>query len=267
MTLEKKPLDKKIIESLGDELYDAWYNARQIAPLTDRHPGITIEDAYEVQLRTINRRIADGERVVGKKIGITAKAVMNMLKVDQPDFGHLLSGMTHGESESLDSRKYCQPRGEGEIAFILNKDLAGPGITGPNVLAATECVMPAFEIVDSRVTDWKIKIQDTVADNASAAAFVLGDNAVSVRGVDLATCGMVLEKNGEIIGTGAGAATLGNPVNAVAWLANKLGELGIVLKAGEVILSGSLSIMFPINPGDVLRMSLNGVGSVSCRFS
>jgi 2-oxopent-4-enoate/cis-2-oxohex-4-enoate hydratase len=260
-------LDKKTIQSLGDELYDAWQNARQITPLTERHTDMTIENAYGIQLQTINRRISDGERVVGKKIGITAKAVMQMLKVDQPDFGHLLSGMTHGESETLDSTRFCQPRGEGEIAFILNKDLAGPGITGPEVLAATECVMPAFEIVDSRVTDWKIRIQDTVADNASAAAFVLGDNAVSPRKLDLATCGMVLEKNGEIIGTGAGAATLGNPVNAVVWLANKLGELGIVLKAGEVILSGSLSIMFPITAGDVLRMSLNGVGSVSCRFS
>ena len=260
-------LDKKTLQTLGNELYDAWHDARQIAALTERHPDISIEDAYNVQLQTIKRRIDDGERIVGKKIGITAKAVMQMLKVDQPDFGHLLSGMTHGESETLDSTRFCQPRGEGEIAFILNKDLAGPGITGPQVLAATECVMPAFEIVDSRVTDWKIRIQDTVADNASAAAFVLGDNAVSPRRIDLATCGMVLEKNGEIIGTGAGAATLGNPVNAVVWLANKLGELGIALKAGEVILSGSLSIMFPISAGDVLRMSLNGVGSVSCRFS
>lgn len=260
-------LDKKILQTLGNELYDAWHDARQIAALTERHPDMSIEDAYNVQLQTIKRRIDDGERIVGKKIGITAKAVMQMLKVDQPDFGHLLSGMTHGESATLDSTRFCQPRGEGEIAFILNKDLAGPGITGPQVLAATECVMPAFEIVDSRVTDWKIRIQDTVADNASAAAFVLGDNAVSPRRIDLATCGMVLEKNGEIIGTGAGAATLGNPVNAVVWLANKLGELGIALKAGEVILSGSLSLMFPISPGDVLRMSLNGVGSVSCRFS
>lgn len=259
-------LDKKTITAFGDELFEALRNARQIAPLTDREPGITIKEAYQVQLHTIERRIGEGERVVGKKIGITARAVMQMLKVDQPDFGHLLSGMTYNEGESLEAKQFCQPRGEGEIAFILNKDLAGPGITGPQVLAATDCVMPAFEIVDSRVTDWKIKIQDTVADNASAAAFVLGDNVVSARRVDLATCGMVLEKNGEVIGTGAGAASLGNPVNAVAWLANKLGELGIVLKAGEVILSGSLSIMFPIQAGDVLRMSLNGIGNVSCRF-
>ena len=260
-------LDNKKIAAFGDELFDAWRSARQIVPLTDREPDITIEEAYQVQLHTIERRIGKGERVVGKKIGITARAVMQMLKVDQPDFGHLLSGMAYNEGESLEAKQFCQPRGEGEIAFILNKDLIGPGITGPQVLAATECVMPAFEIVDSRVTDWKIKIQDTVADNGSAAAFVLGDNAVSARHVDLATCGMVLEKNGEIIGTGAGAASLGNPVNAVAWLANKLGELGIVLKAGEVVLSGSLSIMFPVQAGDVLRMSLNGVGNVSCRFT
>ena len=260
-------MDKKTISTLGDELYEAWRNVRQIAPLTDRQPQISIEDAYRVQLRTIERRVSDGERIVGKKIGITAKAVMQMLKVDQPDFGHLLSGMTYNEGETLQASRFCQPRGEGEIAFVLGRDLAGPGVKAPDVLAATESVMPAFEIVDSRVTDWKIRIQDTVADNGSAAAFVLGDNAISVRGFDLATCGMVLEKNGEIIGTGAGAASLGNPVNAVAWLANKLGEFGIALKAGEVILSGSLSIMFPIQAGDVLRMSLGGIGNVSCRFA
>ncbi len=259
-------LKSEMIAAFGDELFDAWREARQIMPLTDRQPDMTVEEAYQVQMHTINRRIGSGERIVGKKIGITSKAVMQMLKVDQPDFGHLLSGMTYNEGESLEAKRFCQPRGEGEIAFILGKDLAGPGIKGPDVLAATECVMPAFEIVDSRLTDWKIKIQDTVADNASAAAFVLGDNAVSARQVDLATCGMVLEKNGEIIGTGAGAASLGNPVNAVAWLANKLGELGIALKSGEVILSGSLSIMFPIQAGDVLRMSLNGIGNASCRF-
>ncbi len=260
-------LASNTVTTLGDELYEAWQRARQITPITERTPNITIDDAYRVQLHTIKRRLNNGERVVGKKIGITAKAVMQMLKVDQPDFGHLLSGMAYNEGESLVAGQFCQPRGEGEIAFILNKDLAGPGIKGPDVLAATECLMPAFEVVDSRITDWKIKIQDTVADNASAAAFVLGDNAVSARKIDLATCGMVLEKNGDIIGTGAGAASLGNPVNAVAWLANKLGELGIVLKAGEVILSGSLSIMFPIRAGDNLRMSLNGIGNVSCRFT
>ena len=259
------PQDK--IRAFGDELLEAWKGARQIAPLSDREPAITIDDAYAVQLRTIARRTEAGERLVGKKIGITSRAVMQMLKVDQPDFGHLLSGMAFGDGEALQPKRFCQPRGEGEIAFILKRDLSGPGLTNADVLGATDCVMPAFEIVDSRVTDWKIKIQDTVADNGSAAAFVLGDNAVDPRKVDLVTVGMVLEKNGEVIGTGAGAASLGNPVNAVTWLANKLGGFGISLKAGEVILSGSLSIMFPIQPGDSLRMRLGGIGSVSCRFA
>ena len=247
-------------------MFEAWSSARQIAPLTEREPSISIDEAYQVQLRTVGRRLDAGERVVGKKIGITAKAVMQLLKVDQPDFGHLLSGMSCGDAETLAAKRFCQPRGEGEIAFVLKRDLTGPGLTSADVLAATECVLPAFEIVDSRITDWKIKIQDTVADNASAAAFVLGDRAVDPRRVDLVTCGMVLEKNGEIIGTGAGAASLGNPVSAVVWLANKLGDLGLALKAGEVILSGSLSIMFPIHAGDSLRMRLGGIGSVACRF-
>ena len=261
------PLSKDKIVALGDELFEAWKAAKQLAPLTEREPAITIDVAYQVQLRTIGRRIEAGERVVGKKIGITAKPVMQMLKVDQPDFGHLLFGMVYRNDDVLEAERFCQPRGEGEIAFILKRDLAGPGLTNADVLAVTESVMLAFEIVDSRVTDWKIKIQDTVADNASAAAFVLGNQSVDPRKVDLVLCGMVLEKNGEIIGTGAGAASMGNPVTAVAWLANTLGSLGLPLKSGEVILSGSLSIMFPIQAGDSLRMRLGGVGSVACRFT
>jgi len=255
------------IAALGDELFEAWRLARQIAALTEREPGITIDDAYRVQLRIVERRLAAGEKVVGKKIGITAKAVMQQLQVDQPDFGHLLSGMASRNAGTLEAKRFCQPRGEGEIAFVLRRDLTGPGITDADVLAATERVVPAFEIVDSRITDWKIKIQDTVADNASAAAFVLGEGAADPRKVDLVTCGMVLEKNGEIIGTGAGAASMGNPVSAVVWLANTLGSLGLPLKTGEVILSGSLSIMFPIQAGDSLRMQLGGIGSVICRFT
>ena len=154
----------------------------------------------------------------------------------------------------------------GEIAFILKHDLLGPGISNADVLRATECVMPCFEIVDSRITDWKIKIQDTVADNASCGVFVLGDQAVDPRKVDLLTCGMVLEKNGEIIATGAGAAALGSPVNAVAWLANTMGRLGIPLRAGEVILSGSLAAMFPAKAGDNFRVTIGGIGGCSVRF-
>ncbi|MGB0300463.1 MAG: 2-hydroxypent-2,4-dienoate hydratase, partial [Alteromonas oceani] len=165
------------------------------------------------------------------------------------------------------SDRLIAPRAEGEIAFILKKDLIGPGITNADVLAATECVMPCFEIVDSRIQDWKIAIQDTVADNASCGLFVLGDQAVSPRKVDLVTCGMVVEKNGSVLSAGAGAAALGSPVNCVTWLANTLGEFGITLKAGEVILSGSLVPLEPVKAGDYMRVDIGGIGSASVRFA
>lgn len=255
------------IQQLGDELYDALRACRVVEPLTSRHADISIDDAYRIQQRLIARRIDAGERIIGKKIGVTSAAVMNMLGVYQPDFGMLTDGMVYNEGEAIPAHTLIQPKAEGEIAFVLKKDLIGPGVTGADVLAATEGVMACFEIVDSRIQDWKIKIQDTVADNASCGVFVLGDKLVDPRGVDLNTCGMVLEKNGEIVATGAGAAALGAPVNAVAWLANTLGRLGIPLKAGEVILSGSLAIMVPVKAGDSLRVTIGGIGGCSVRFT
>ncbi len=259
-------MDAKLIETLGDELYQAMMTQTVVDPLTSRHPDITIENAYHIQQRMVARRVQAGERIVGKKVGVTSAAVMNMLGVFQPDFGYLLDGMIYNEGQSIDASTLIQPKAEGEIAFILKKDLMGPGISNADVLAATECVMPCFEIVDSRIRDWKIKIQDTVADNASCGVFVLGDRAVDPRRIDLSTCGMVLEKNGEIIGTGAGAAALGSPVNAVTWLVNTLGQLGIGMKAGEVILSGALAAMSPAKAGDNFRISIGGLGNCSVRF-
>ena len=260
-------MDKNTIEQLGDELYQALVKREVLAPLTERHSDITIEDAYRVQQRMIARRLEAGERIVGKKIGVTSKAVMNMLGVFQPDFGMLTDGMLYNEGEAIPANTLIQPEAEGEIAFVLKKDLKGPGVTAADVLAATEGVMTCFEIVDSRIRDWKIKIQDTVADNASCGVFVLGDRLVDPRRVDLNTCGMVLEKNGEIVATGSGAAALGAPANAVAWLANTLGALDIALKAGEVVLSGSLAAMVPVAAGDNLRVTIGGIGSCSVRFT
>ena len=259
-------MDQKIIEALGDRLFDALSSRTPIAPLTATHPEMTIEDAYHVQQRMIARRLEQGDRVIGKKIGVTSTAVMNMLGVHQPDFGYLLDSMVFNEGESVDMDTLIQPKAEGEIAFLLKKDLQGPGVTAADVLAATEGVMACFEIVDSRIQDWKIKIQDTVADNASCGVFVLGDRLVDPRDVDLVTVGMVLEKNGEIVATGAGAAALGHPANAVAWLANTLGQHGIALEAGEVVLSGSLGIMVPVAAGDNLRVTMGGIGGCSVRF-
>ncbi|WP_423459330.1 2-oxopent-4-enoate hydratase [Ottowia sp. VDI28] len=256
----------ELINQLGDELYEALKACRTLEPLTNRHPDISIDDAYAIQQRMMKRRLDAGEKVVGKKIGVTSKAVMNMLGVFQPDFGWLTDGMVYNEGEAIEAKTLIQPKAEGEIAFVLKKTLKGPGVSAADVLAATEGVMACFEIVDSRIQDWKIKIQDTVADNASCGVYVLGDRLVDVRDVDLATCGMVLEKNGEIVATGAGAAALGHPANAVAWLANTLGAHGIALEAGEVVLSGSLAIMVPVQAGDNLRVSIGGIGSCSVRF-
>ena len=259
-------MDDNRIRHYGDELYQALIERKAVDPLTDREPAITIEDAYRIQLRMIQRRVDAGETIVGKKIGVTSKVVMDMLKVDQPDFGQMTSGMVFNEGDAIRADTMIAPRAEAEVAFMLKRDLMGPGVTAADVLRATDCVMPCFEIVDSRIKDWKIKIQDTVADNASCGVLTLGGLRKDPRKLDLALAGMVLEKNGELISTSTGAAVQGSPVNAVAWLANTLGRLGIGLKAGEVILSGSQSPLVPVKAGDSLVCSVGGLGSTSVRF-
>jgi 2-oxopent-4-enoate/cis-2-oxohex-4-enoate hydratase len=259
-------MDKAKIQQYGDELYKALIDRKPVEPLTDRESDITIEDAYQIQLRMIQRRLDQGETIIGKKIGVTSKIVMDMLGVNQPDFGQMTSGMVFNEGEALDTSKLIAPRAEAEVAFMLKRDLMGPGVTAADVLRATDCVMPCFEIVDSRIKDWKIKIQDTVADNASCGVLILGGLRKDPRKLDLALAGMVLEKNGEVISTTTGASVQGSPVNAVAWLANTLGRLGIGLKAGEIILSGSQSPLVPVKSGDSLVCSVGGLGSTSVRF-
>lgn len=262
-------MDKQQIIQYSKELYDALIACKTITPLTERDRDITIEAAYQVSYEILKRRLATGERVIGKKIGVTSAVVQKMLGVHQPDFGYLTNAMVVEEGEALSiSTKMIQPRAEGEIAFVLNKDLQGPGITASDVLQATDFVVPCFEIVDSRIKDWNIKIQDTVADNASCGYFILGQDATNPKTLDLSTCGMVVELNGSLLSTGAGAAALGaSPVSCVVWLANTLGELGDSLKAGEVILSGSLVPLQPIQPGDYLSVSIGGIGRTSIRFT
>ena len=259
-------MDKTKIQRYGDELYQALLERKAVEPLTDRESAITIEDAYQIQLRMIQRRVDAGETIVGKKIGVTSKVVMDMLGVNQPDFGQMTSGMVFNEGDAIRAETMIAPKAEAEVAFMLKRDLMGPGVTAADVLRATDCVMPCFEIVDSRIKDWKIKIQDTVADNASCGVLTLGGLKKDPRKLDLALAGMVLEKNGELISTATGAAVQGSPVNAVAWLANTLGRLGIGLKAGEVILSGSQSPLVPVKAGDSLVCHVGGLGSTSVRF-
>ena len=257
---------EQLITQQGDLLYQALLDRRPIAPLTESHPGLTIEQAYRIQEHMVGRRLATGSRVVGKKIGVTSQAVMDMLGVHQPDFGYLLDDMMLASGADIALDTLIQPKAEGEIAFLLKKDLQGPGISVAEVYAATEGVLACFEIVASRIRDWQIKIQDTVADNASCGVFVLGDRLVDPRHLDLSTCGMVLEQNGEVAVTGAGAAALGAPAAAVAWLANQLGRLGTPLKAGEIVLSGALAAMVPIRSACDLRLSIGGLGSCEVRF-
>ncbi len=259
-----KLTDEKI-RGYGDALYQALVSASTIAPLREQEPQITIEDAYLIQSHMVARRLEAGETVIGKKIGATSRPVQELLGVYQPDFGILTSGMLIPEGETLDLAKLIQPKAEAELAFILKEDLAGPGITAMDVIRATEYVTPCFEIVDSRIKDWNIHIQDTVADNASCGVFVLGSTKADPRDLDLSLAGMVLEKNGELFSTGTGAAVQGSPVNAVVWLANTLGALGVPFKAGEIILSGSQSSLVPVADGDELICTVGGLGS--CRVS
>jgi len=261
-------MDTSNISRLARELYDALRSQTTVAPLTEREPELTLEAAYAVSKKLLERRLHSGERLVGKKIGVTSKAVQQMLDVHQPDFGYLTDAMVYTNEDPVPiSEALIQPRAEGEIAFVLNRDLMGPGVTTAAVLRATDCVMPCFEIVDSRIADWKIRIEDTVADNASCGLLVLGDQAVSPRAVDLTTCGMVVHKNGRLLSTGAGAAALGSPLNCVAWLANTLGRFGVPLKAGEIILSGSLVPLEPVVAGDHMTLAIGGIGSASVRFA
>ncbi len=260
-------MNQQTIEQYGDELYQAFVSRRVIAPLLSREPQIRIEDAYRIQERFIARRLAAGETIVGKKIGATSKPVQDFLGVYQPDFGMLTSGMVFADGDTLDLGQMIQPKAEAELAFVLKHDLKGPGITAMDVIRATDYVVPCFEVVDSRIRDWQIKIQDTVADNASCGVFVLGTTQGDPRRLDITLAGMVLEKNGEVFSTGVGAAVQGSPANAVAWLANTLGELGIPFKAGEVILSGSQSALVPVADGDELVCRVGGLGSCRVRFS
>lgn len=262
-------LSQSVIEQLGDELFEALRARRTLAPLTDREPAIEIDDAYHVSQRMLSQRLAENERVVGKKIGVTSDAVQNMLGVHQPDFGFLTDAMQvpEGSAVSLAEHSLIQPRVEGEIAFVLNEDLTGPGVTEDDVLAATAYVTPCFEIVDSRITEWRIKIQDTISDNASCGVFVLGDERVDPRALDLAAVAMTIHRDGEHAADGLGSAVQGHPCTAIAWLANTLGGYDIPLLAGEIILSGSLAPLLPITAGEHYTLHLEGIGDASVSFT
>jgi 2-keto-4-pentenoate hydratase len=254
-------------QELADELWEADRTAKQIAPLTDRHPDLGVEDAYAVQTINIERRTAAGERVIGRKVGLTSRPMQELLGVDEPDFGVLTDAMIVEDGDLIPLSRLIQPRVEAELAFVLARDLAGPGVSTATALDAIAGVLPAVEIVDSRVTDRRIKLVDTVADNASSGLLVVGGRMRPVADLDLRLLGVVVSRGGELLDTGAGAAALGNPARCVAWLANKLGTLGSGLGAGDVVLPGAVHKMVPVRPGDVFRAEFAHLGAVTVRFS
>jgi 2-keto-4-pentenoate hydratase len=251
----------------ADALAEAERTRIPIDPLTTQWAEIDVVDAYEIQLANIADRLKAGALVRGHKVGLSARAMQAMMGVDEPDYGHLLDDMFFFEGDAVPAGRYLYPRVEVEVGFVLGAPLSGPACSVADVLAATAFVCPAIEIIDSRIRDWKIRIADTIADNASSAGVVLGGRRTPLAGVDLRTIGAVLRRNGEIVQTGAAGAVLGNPATAVAWLANTVHRFGVSLEAGHVILPGSCTRAVDVRPGDVVRADFDVLGPVSIRFS
>nr|WP_205169943.1 fumarylacetoacetate hydrolase family protein [Bacillus pakistanensis] len=254
------------IKDFSKDLMKAEREQKGITPLTEIKPDITVDEAYLVQLETVTQKVESGSIIVGKKIGLTSIAMQELLGVGEPDYGHLLDYMAVENNGTVTSNQVIQPRVEGEIAFILKEELKGPDVTVQQVLQATDYVLPALEIVDSRIVDWKIKLEDTIADNASSGLFVLGDTPISVEEVDLPQLKMKLFRNEELINTGKGSAALEDPAYCVAWLANKLADYNLSLEPGEVILSGALSAAIFAQPGDKFTAEIDLLGRVSVKF-
>ncbi len=253
-------------QAYADKLWEAESDRVQIDRLTDSNPEMTVADAYRVQLLNVKRKLENGEKLIGMKIGLTSAAMQKMLNVSVPDYGHLFDSMllTNGQVCHVD--QLIQPRAEGEISFCLNKTLKGPGVTVADVYEATRYVVPSIEIVDSRIKDWKIKLQDTIADNGSSARLMVGSGMTPIENVDMKLTGMVMEKNGELVNSGCAAEVWGNPAAAVACLANMLSEFDIELPAGSIVMAGALTGMVPVEAGDVITCSFSGMGSVTVKF-
>ena len=258
-------MNQEKIQLFADELFKAEQSRNAIPPLTDQDSSINVDDAYQIQLLNVKRAEGMGHIISGKKIGLTSEGIQKQMGVHEPDYGHLFAAMDCKDGK-LKMDELIQPRVEGELAFILKGDLAGGNITKQDVIANTEYVVASFEIVDSRLADWKIKLPDTVADNASSGRYVLGSTRIKPEGIDLSAVTMKIFKNGELIGEGSGSAVQGDPSVAVAWLANKMWSFGVTLKAGEVILSGAFSAAPPAIRGDVFTAEFSSFGEVKAEF-
>jgi 2-keto-4-pentenoate hydratase len=255
------------VVGLADRLWQASVDRRPIEPLTQLRTDLTVQDAYAIQMHNVRRRVASGAIVRGRRMGRTSRPRQHLLGVDEPDFGVLLDDMFLDEGDVVPLDLFVQPRVVATIAFVLAADLAGPGVSVADALTAVAGVMPAIEIVDSRIASWQVQVADTVADNASAGKVVLGGRITPATAVDLRLVGVLLQRNGVPIESAAGAAALGNPARCVEWLANELGSTGRGLRRGDIVLAGPLHRLVPVRAGDFYQAEFAHLGSVTVQFA
>lgn len=260
-------MNTSTIERMAAALRSAAQEGRPIPPLRDELAAMGVDGAYAVQDFNTAFHLEMGRRLTGRKIGLTSKSVQQQLGVDAPDFGMLFADMELAPDEEIAAGRVLQPKVEAEVAVVLERDLKGEQITLSQLMSAVAYVLPAVEIVGSRIRDWDIRLLDTIADNASSGLYALGTSPKKLSEVDLRTCGMLMERNGEVVSLGVGAACLGHPLNAALWLARKMAEVGRPLQAGDVIMTGALGPMVPVAPGDVIDTTIAGLGAVRTAFS
>jgi 2-keto-4-pentenoate hydratase len=254
------------VTAAAGRLAGALETRQPVAPIVGDHPEATPEDGYRIQRELLDSFVASGARVKGHKVGLTSAVMQRALSVSEPDFGRLLDSMFHGDATVVHAGAFIAPRIEPEVAFVLSRDLAGPGVTMAEAVSAVDYVLPALEIIDSRIADWNISLVDTIADNASSGGVVLGGRARGLSDLELRTLGCNVWINGAVIATGAAGAVLGNPLNALVWLANRLGSFDEGIAAGSVVMPGSCTAATPVRPGDVVTAAFAGLGQVSVSF-
>lgn len=259
-------METSAVRDAAARLLLAYEKGEPTAPVIETFPEATVADAYRIQQEQVRAWVSGGDVVKGHKVGLASRAMQEQMGVDQPDYGHLLAGMFHLEHQPISAASFLQPRIEPEIAFVLGRRLSGPGVTVADAIRAVDFVVPALEIVASRITGWRISIVDTIADNASSGGVVLGSKPTKLSDVDLRLVGCTLQLGGELVATGAGAAVLGSPISALVWLANTIGPLGIGLEPGHVVLPGSMTRAYPVQAGDTVVADLGELGTVTAVF-
>lgn len=258
--------NESVSAGIADALFTATRTRTPLDPITETNPALDVADAYRIQQKYVARILEAGGEVVGYKLGLTSKPMQEMMGVGEPDYGPVLSSMVFDNGIEIDLGSYIQPRVEAEIALVLEAPLAGPDVSLEAARRAVAGARAAIEMVDSRIKDWKIKLVDTIADLASSAATILSDEVVPIDDWEPRLCGMVISRNGKTVDTGAGAAALGDPIAAVAWLANTLAPYGLALEPGWFIMTGALHRAFPIGPGDEVEAEFDRLGKVRASF-